>query len=179
MNGTSSLFVISLSNQVSVKSYSTRIGQRHLLVSRFARNTICRQIERNAVFIGNFNDDYGDRTTTHTEVSHLLREVPISKSTVSNMASQFRENVHIRKTNNHRQSALNKEVKLNVLLSAQENPCFPLEKIARELKISQSSMERSLTAHKFHPYKLTILQELTEDDPDCRLQFREQIMEIF
>ena len=84
----------------------------------------------------------------------------------------------LRKTNNHRQSAFNENVKLNVLLSVQENPCIPTRQIARELEISQSSVERTLKAHKFHPYKLTILQELTEDDPDRRLQFCEQIMDL-
>lgn len=31
---------------------------------------------------------------------------------------------------------------------------------------------------KFLPYRITILQELTDDDPDRRLQFCEQIMDL-
>lgn len=30
---------------------------------------------------------------------------------------------------------------------------------------------------KWHPYKVTIAHELTEDNPDCRLEFCENIME--
>lgn len=126
---------------------------------------------------------YGDRTRTQNEVTRLFREkypdlLPISQSTVSKIESQFRENGHLRKTNNHRQRALNEEVKLNVLLSVQENPYISSRQIGRELEISQSSVARTLKAHKFHPYKMIILQKLTEDDPDRRVQFCEQMMDL-
>lgn len=126
---------------------------------------------------------YGDRTRTQNEVTHLFREKypnlpPISRSTVSKIEKQFRENGHFRQTNNHRRSALSEEVKINVLLSVEENPHVSTRQIARELEISQSSVERVLKVEKFHPYKITILQELTEDDPDRRLQFCEQMMDL-
>lgn len=127
---------------------------------------------------------YGDRTRTQNEVVRLFREKypdlpPISQSTVSKIEQRFRENGHVRKTDNHRQSALGEDVKVNVLLSIQENPNISTRQLAREQEISQSSVVRIFKAQKFHPYKLTILQELTEDDPDRRLQFCEQMIGLF
>lgn len=125
---------------------------------------------------------YGDRARTQTEVTHLFREKypdlpPISQSTVSKIERQFRENGHVRKTSTHRQTALSEDIKIDVLLAVQDNPNTSTRQISNDVEISQSSVARILKAHKFHPYKLTILQELLEDDPDRRLQFSEQIMD--
>lgn len=55
--------------------------------------------------------DYGDRTRTQNDVIHLFRDLrPIMMSTISKIENKFRKNGHLRKTNNHRQSAPNKYV---------------------------------------------------------------------
>ncbi|EFN73065.1 hypothetical protein EAG_00196, partial [Camponotus floridanus] len=43
--------------------------------------------------------------------------------------------------------------------------------------ISRTSIRRILKHHKFHPYKIKLLQELNEDDFDRRLQFCEVMSE--
>lgn len=126
---------------------------------------------------------YGDRMRTQNEVIHLFREKypdlpPVSQGTVSKIEKQFRENGHVRKTETNRQIALNEEVKLNVLLAVEENPTTSTRQVATEQEISQSSVVRILNAQKFHPYKLVILQEFTEADPDRRLQFCEEMMAL-
>lgn len=96
---------------------------------------------------------YGDRARTQNEVIHLFRDrypdlPPISQSTISKIEKQFRENGHVRKTTIHRQSALNEEVKVDVLLSVQENPNIPTRQVAHELEISQSCSSKNSQSAK-------------------------------
>lgn len=126
---------------------------------------------------------YGNRQRTQNEVVGLFREKypnlpPLSQSTVSKIEKKFRENGHVRKPKTRRTTALSDDVKLNVVLNLQENPNNQTRQVGIENNISQSSVIRILKHENFHPYKLQIVQELTEDDPDRRLQFCEQMMQL-
>lgn len=50
----------------------------------------------------------------------------------------------------------------NVPLSIQENRNMTTRQLAAEHEISQSSVVRNLKAQNIHPYKIVILQELTD-----------------
>lgn len=49
------------------------------------------------------------------------------------------------------------------------------QQLAQASSVSRSSIIRILKAHTFHPYRVTLAQELNEDDPDRRFQFYEEI----
>lgn len=68
--------------------------------------------------------------------------------------------------------------KMNVLLSVQEKPHVPSRQIARELEITQSSVTTVLKSQKCNPYRMTIHQELAKDDPDRKLDFCKQIIDL-
>lgn len=126
---------------------------------------------------------YGDRSRTQLEVVRLFREKypnlpPISQGTVSKIEKQFRQNGHLRSIQAKRRSAMDDDTKVNVLLKIQESPSISSRQVATENDISQTSVLNVLKANKYHPYKITMVQELTEDDPDRRLQFCESMMDL-
>ena len=49
------------------------------------------------------------------------------------------------------------------------NPMQPTSLVAAECEVSPKSVQRVLKSNQFHPYKLKILHELNEDDPDRRI----------
>ncbi|KAK5649575.1 hypothetical protein RI129_000604 [Pyrocoelia pectoralis] len=51
--------------------------------------------------------------------------------------------------------------------------------VALENNVSQATVLNVLKKEKYHPYKLHLVHELSEDDFDRRLQFCEQILNIF
>lgn len=43
--------------------------------------------------------------------------------------------------------------------------------------VSSATVKRVLKKHKFHPYKIQMVHQLTEDDPDRRMEFCEVMTE--
>lgn len=123
---------------------------------------------------------YGDNCRSQVEVANLFNhrypELPnISQSTVSKIHAQFRELGHV-KPLKRKPHFVEDDVKVDILLSVEENPTSSTRQIARENNVSQTTVLRCLHKEKLHPYKLTFVQELTEDDPDRRMDFCERLM---
>jgi len=57
-----------------------------------------------------------------------------------------------------------------------EDPHCTLHKAAQEHGISMKSVHRILKKNKFHPFKVTLVHELNEDDFDRRVEFCEDMM---
>lgn len=124
----------------------------------------------------------GDKTRTQKEVCNLFNakypDRPISQSTVSKIEKKFRETGHVKHIANAGRPKINENVKLNVLLSTEENPHIMSRQIAANNEVSQRSVLRILKTEKYHPYKVQLVQELSEDDPDRRLQFCEIMQDL-
>lgn len=60
-----------------------------------------------------------------------------------------------------------------ILAQASMQPQQSTREMSRAVGISESSVRRILKLHKFHPYKLHIVQELSDDDFDRRVEFCE------
>ncbi|GBO44057.1 hypothetical protein AVEN_237026-1 [Araneus ventricosus] len=58
-----------------------------------------------------------------------------------------------------------------VLAAMARSPTKGTRRLSAQMGINQSSVLRNLRGYKWHPYKLQILQHLTEDDPDRRVEF--------
>ena len=102
---------------------------------------------------------------------------PISQGTVSKIEAQFREVGHV-KPLRRKPTFVDEDEKLNALLTIAENPTASLRQVGRENDISHTTVLACFKNAKLHPYKLQYNQELTEDDPDRRLQFCEQMMDF-
>ncbi|KAJ8909893.1 hypothetical protein NQ315_014008 [Exocentrus adspersus] len=98
-------------------------------------------------------------------IAMILRKEP---STVSKIYAQYRDLGHV--TKRQRQPRINKEDKVNVLLEYQEHPVTPARKVAREHGVSHTTVRKWLKDAKMHSYKIQLVHELNEDDPDRILE---------
>lgn len=127
---------------------------------------------------------YGDKLRSHEEACALFNEVhnerpPISRSTVSRVVAKYHETRSVKDLPRTGRPKVSDETKLNALLTVQENPHATTTEMARHENVSQSFIAKFLTKMKFHPYKARLIHELTEDDPDRRIQFCEGFMQHF
>lgn len=127
---------------------------------------------------------YGDRKRTQLEVCEIFNEryphrEPITQSVVSKTLKRFRETGNVKdlvKTGPQR-SATNEDKKLDVLIEIEENPNISTRQLSLNHAVSKGSIQKILHSEKLHPYKPTLLQELSEDDYDRRVEFCEFMME--
>lgn len=125
---------------------------------------------------------YGDKLRSHEEACALFNAVhnerpPISRSTVSRVVARYQESRSVKDLPRSGRPKINDDKKLNALITLQENPHMSTTEVARQENVSQSFVAKFLKIMKFHPYKVRLIHELTEDDPDRRLQFCEGFMQ--
>jgi len=68
-------------------------------------------------------------------------------------------------------SAIGEEKQLDVAQSFVENVHLSIRKANQQHDISRMSVQRILKKIKFHPYKIHLVQELSKDDFDRRMEF--------
>lgn len=73
---------------------------------------------------------------------------------------------------------IDEETELNVLLKLQENPNVSTREITAQLDVSQSSVNRIILKHRFHPYHVELHQELHGEDFHNRMNFSEVIRDM-
>lgn len=127
---------------------------------------------------------YGDRRRSCDEVVDIFHELHpdrerLSKSTVSKTLQRFHETggVTDRPKSGRPVSVTNEENSLNVMLDVVENPINSTQQRALNHNMSRYSIQKICKREKFHPYKIHLLQELSEDDFDRRIEFCEVIMD--
>lgn len=106
-----------------------------------------------------FNERHPGRNVSHVYVRDLVRKFQETGS----VANKRRQGPKI----------LDEEMQVEVLGQVANNPEVSTRQLASITGISRTSVRRVLKRHKFHPYKMKILQELGDDDPDRRIQFCE------
>lgn len=126
---------------------------------------------------------YGERRRTTTEVCALFNEAhqdrpPIVRSTVTKIIKKFSQHGHVRDLPKTGQKQINEDKELEILLGVAENPNVSSRQIALNANLSHTSVLTILHKHKFHPYKVTLTQELSEDDFDRRVEFCEQLQNL-
>ena len=100
-----------------------------------------------------------------------------SEKTLTNLIEKFETNFTIEsKTRSRSHPATNEANQELVLAEVAVDPHTSIRKISQNTGISQTSVGRILKLHKFHPYRIQILQKLNEDDPDRRIEFCEEMM---
>lgn len=127
---------------------------------------------------------YGDKERSYQEVADLFNEtypdrgIPISKSTVQKTVIRFQRTgkVEDEARSGRPKTATNDEEALNVMLSVVESPETSTRKLGHQEEMSRRSVQRILNKHKYHPYKMRLVQELSEDDFDRRVEFCDEMM---
>ncbi|KYN13167.1 hypothetical protein ALC57_14643 [Trachymyrmex cornetzi] len=89
----------------------------------------------------------------------------------------------VRSRSGRRKTATNNDKALDVLQPFIENPhtsapCISINRVAQEHEIGHASVRKILKLIKWHPYKLHLCQELSEDDFDRRIEFCDLMMEM-
>lgn len=110
-----------------------------------------------------FNDRYPDRPISRTYLRDLLRKIQATGS------------VHSMKRSGPPQ--ISEDTQIDILADIIENPTQSTSQVAQAANVSARTVQRLLKKNKFHPYKLQILHELVEEDPDRRLEYCEIMSE--
>lgn len=127
---------------------------------------------------------WGEVKRSYNAVRNLFNETfrvgqePISKSSVERTVRRFEETgcVKDRDRSGRPKTARNGDKSLDVLLSFVEDPHLSTRKAAQVHEVNTASIRSILKTFKFHPYKIRLVHDLNEDDPDRRLQFCEDMM---
>ncbi|KAG2469999.1 GPTC1 protein, partial [Polypterus senegalus] len=100
---------------------------------------------------------------------------PISHATVSKLLAKFRETGSVLDLPicGRMKTVTNEETSVAVLASFSKSPQRSTRRMSLESGISRTSLRWILATHKWHPYKLQLLQHLNEDDPDRHTEFAE------
>uniref|UniRef100_A0AAZ1XUQ9 DUF4817 domain-containing protein n=1 Tax=Oreochromis aureus TaxID=47969 RepID=A0AAZ1XUQ9_OREAU len=98
---------------------------------------------------------------------------PIPHATVSKLLAKFRETGSVLDLPKcgRKKTVTNEETSVAVLASFSKSPQRSTRRMSLESGISRTYLQRLLATHKWHPYKLQLLQHLNEDDPDQRTEF--------
>lgn len=103
-----------------------------------------------------FNERHPNSRVSHTTVSRLLNKFKTTGS-VHDASRSGRPSVPVEE----------KEV---VIAKVMKSPKKSVRRSSHELNFPRTTMRRILKAENFHPYKLQHVQQLTEDDPDRRME---------
>lgn len=124
---------------------------------------------------------FGDRIRSYQEVINLFNNTyidrpPILKSSVYRTVDRFERTGSIKDEprSGSPKDATNDDKALEILLSIIENPHTMLTKLSQS-EISITSVRRILQKHKY-PYKMHLVQELSEDDFDRKIEFCDTMM---
>jgi len=80
-------------------------------------------------------------------------------------------NVKIQLRQQKQNVVTNENVSIDVLATIIANLHVSTKDIARDRNISQSLVLRIIRKNKYHPYRISILQELSQNDFNMRIQF--------
>lgn len=83
----------------------------------------------------------------------------------------FAETGSVKQTRNRRRTVTHEDAETDILAAVAVNPHISTRQLARSSGISQSSILRILHRHKFHPYHVSLHQELHGDDFQNRVDF--------
>lgn len=103
---------------------------------------------------------------------------PIAHTTVQRLIAKFKATFSVKDApRSGRGKAMTEDQEIDVLADFIENPRQSISEVAERHGVSYGGTQRLLKHHKFHPYKVRLIHELNEDDPDRRLQFCDTMQE--
>jgi transposase len=121
---------------------------------------------------GASNENYHE-AERRFNVAHPDR--PVTRKYIRSLVSKFRETGSIKDAPRSGRPSLDEDKQFEIVAQFVEDPQTSTRSVANICNVSQMSVVRLLKKNKFHPYKIQLVHELNEDDPDRRLQFCEEI----
>ncbi|KAJ8962158.1 hypothetical protein NQ318_018115 [Aromia moschata] len=109
---------------------------------------------------------YDDRSRSHSKVCTLFNEAhperPIVRSTVTKIVAKFQAAGHVRDLPKSGRPPVPENTQLDVMLQVQDNPHSATRQMGIDFNLSYTSVRNIIHEQKFHPYKITLMQELSE-----------------
>ena len=93
------------------------------------------------------------------------------------MKIKFRETGTVENARKSDRPSVNDDTKLDVLLAFEGDAHTSVRKVSRDFDVSKTTVHKVLKLVTWHPFKIQLLQELNDDDPDRRIQFCGAIMD--
>lgn len=123
---------------------------------------------------------FGQANRNYHETVRLFNEThperPVSRCYVRKLIHKFMTTFSVKDAPRPGRPKVRDETKeLDVLLDYTENPQQSVRFVAEKHSIAVGTTHKILKENKFHPYKIQLVHELNEDDPDRRLQFCDAI----
>lgn len=100
-------------------------------------------------------------------------EHQITRKAVSNLVQKFHRTGSVVDEPRSGRPSTGELTEAGVLAEFSVNPQQSARRVAQQHNISRWAVNKVLKNHKFHPYKITLVQELSEDDFDRRIEFCE------
>lgn len=97
----------------------------------------------------------------------------LSHACVRNLVAKFEATGSVNNQKTVQPRLLNEAAQIEVLGLFAANPTMSTRQAGMQTGLSHESVRKVLKRHKFHPYKMKILHELGDDDPDRRIEFCE------
>lgn len=95
---------------------------------------------------------------------------PITHSTVGRLLEKFRATGSVCDLTRSGRPRTDEKINEAVIAKMYASPKKSIRRTSMELNVPRSTVHDILKKAKFHPYKLQLLQHLSEDDPDRRMQ---------
>lgn len=121
---------------------------------------------------GASNENYHE-AERRFNVAHPDR--PVTRKYLRTLVNKFRLSGSISDAPRSGRPPLGEDKQFEIVAQFIEDPQQSTRSVANICDVSQGSVVRLLKKNKFHPYKIQLVQELNEDDPDRRLQFCEEM----
>lgn len=104
-------------------------------------------------------------------------EHPMCRKYLKELVEKFTRTGSVQKEKGGGRKSVSEETQVNIIASVVNNPQQSTAAVSTECDVSTTTVKKYLKKQQFHPYKMVILQELNEDDPDRRIEFCELISE--
>ncbi|KAL1491580.1 hypothetical protein ABEB36_012155 [Hypothenemus hampei] len=97
---------------------------------------------------------------------------------VLKLVAKFTETGSVGNKKRVQMCVLDEAAQIEVLGSFVAEPTTSLRSMARQVGMSHETVRKALKFHKFHPYKMQMLQQLFDDNFDRRIQFCETMTNL-
>lgn len=123
---------------------------------------------------------YGQANKNLHEAVRLFNDLvpgrPVDRKYLRELVAKFETTLSLKNApRTGRPKSLNEEQAVLVLADVIENPQQSIRTLAQKHEVAATAVFREFKKNKFHPYKIKLVHELNEDDPDRRMQFCETV----
>ena len=124
---------------------------------------------------------YGESNRNLHQAVRIFNEIypenPISRHYYRKLLQTFFNSGTVNSKKRSGRKQISEEKQIQIVATVVNNPHHSTEKVSEECEVSATTARKYLKKNKFHPYKINLVHQLSEDDPDRRMQFCDTMCE--